>query len=101
RSMMVRRSDMAVQSMKRTPIGNAARIARVCLSGCAPGARSYSPRRMSATPLRIVLKFGSGILANARGTTLDDRQIRRLCAEVAAVVQAGHQCVVVSSGAVA
>ena len=55
---------------------------------------------MSATR-RIVLKFGSGILANARGTTLDDRQIRRLCAEVAAVVQAGHECVIVSSGAVA
>ena len=71
------------------------------LSDCAPGARSYSPRRMSASPLRIVLKFGSGILANARGTTLDERQIRRLCAEVAAVVKSGHECVVVSSGAVA
>lgn len=52
-------------------------------------------------PRRLVLKFGSGILANARGSGLDVKQFRRLCAEVAAVVKAGHECVVVSSGAVA
>ncbi len=51
--------------------------------------------------MRIVLKFGSGILANPRGTTLDERQFRRLTAEVAAQVQAGHECLIVSSGAVA
>lgn len=56
---------------------------------------------MATTPKRIVLKFGSGILANARGTTLDERQFRRLCAEIAGLVKAGHECVVVSSGAVA
>jgi len=55
---------------------------------------------MSSTR-RIVLKFGSGILANARGSGLDERQFRRLCAEVAGVVEAGTECIVVSSGAVA
>jgi glutamate 5-kinase len=55
---------------------------------------------MSSTR-RIVLKFGSGILANARGSGLDERQFRRLCSEVAGVIKAGHECVVVSSGAVA
>jgi glutamate 5-kinase len=54
-----------------------------------------------STPSRIVLKFGSGILANARGTALDQRQFRRLTREVAALVEAGHQCIIVSSGAVA
>jgi glutamate 5-kinase len=56
---------------------------------------------MATSSKRIVLKFGSGILANARGTTLDERQFRRLCAEVAGLVKSGHECVVVSSGAVA
>jgi glutamate 5-kinase len=56
---------------------------------------------MANTPRRIVLKFGSGILANTRGTSLDNRQFRRLCAEIAGLVKAGHEVVVVSSGAVA
>ncbi len=51
--------------------------------------------------MRIVLKFGSGILANTEGNTLDEAQLRRLTAEVAALVAAGHECLVVSSGAVA
>jgi len=50
---------------------------------------------------RIVFKFGSGILANSRGSGLDEKQFRRLCAEVSGAVKAGHECVVVSSGAVA
>src|SRR6187551_2500266 len=53
------------------------------------------------SPQRIVLKFGSGILAAARGSGLDEKQFRRLTAEIAALVEGGHQCVVVSSGAVA
>jgi glutamate 5-kinase len=56
---------------------------------------------MSSTKRRIVLKFGSGILANARGSGLDEKQFRRLTAEVAALVAAGHECAIVSSGAVA
>jgi glutamate 5-kinase len=51
--------------------------------------------------MRIVVKFGSGILANPTGNTLDEPQFERLSAEVAALVQAGHECVIVSSGAVA
>ncbi|MDQ3622739.1 MAG: glutamate 5-kinase [Verrucomicrobiota bacterium] len=50
---------------------------------------------------RIVLKFGSGILTNAKGNTLDERQFKRLAAEVAEQMAAGYQCLVVSSGAVA
>lgn len=51
--------------------------------------------------MRIVLKFGSGILASVKGTSLDARQFARLSREIAALVAEGHQCVVVSSGAVA
>jgi glutamate 5-kinase len=56
---------------------------------------------MSANPQRIVVKFGSGILANAKGTTLDERQFRRFAAEIAGLVAENHECVIVSSGAVA
>ena len=56
---------------------------------------------MTASPLRIVVKFGSGILANAKGTALDTRQFKRLSREIAALVAAGHEVIVVSSGAVA
>lgn len=56
---------------------------------------------MTATPLRIVLKFGSGILANAKGTALDARQFKRLAREIAALFAVGHEVIVVSSGAVA
>jgi glutamate 5-kinase len=52
-------------------------------------------------PRRLVLKFGSGILANARGTALDARQFRRLAREIAALIDVGHEVIVVSSGAVA
>jgi glutamate 5-kinase len=51
--------------------------------------------------MRIVLKFGSGILANPRGNDLETRQFWRFAAEVAEQVEAGHQCLIVSSGAVA
>lgn len=51
--------------------------------------------------MRIVVKFGSGILANAEGTGLDEAQFRRLTSEVAEQVRAGHECLIVSSGAVA
>ena len=56
---------------------------------------------MATKPKRIVVKFGSGILANARGTALDVRQFRRLCKEIAGLVKAGHEVIIVSSGAVA
>ena len=60
-----------------------------------------APLPMSAPSLRIVLKFGSGILANAKGTALDARQFQRLTREIAALFAAGHEVIVVSSGAVA
>jgi glutamate 5-kinase len=50
---------------------------------------------------RIVLKFGSGILATPRGTNLDQRQFTRLTREIATLVESGHHVLVVSSGAVA
>jgi glutamate 5-kinase len=51
--------------------------------------------------MRIVLKLGSGILATQRGNTLDSKQFLRLAKEIAALFDDGHECIVVSSGAVA
>ncbi len=50
---------------------------------------------------RIVLKFGSGILTRTKSPGLDPKQFARLSAEVAALVRAGHECVAVTSAAVA
>jgi glutamate 5-kinase len=56
---------------------------------------------MATKRQRIVFKFGSGILTTQRGNALDLRQFRRLAAEISALVKRGHECVIVSSGAVA
>lgn len=56
---------------------------------------------MAARKKRIVLKFGSGILTRATSPGLDPKQFARLSAEVSALIVAGHQCVMVTSGAVA
>ena len=56
---------------------------------------------MNSSTLRIVVKFGSGILANPKGTALDSRQFKRLTREIAVLLRAGHEVIVVSSGAVA
>jgi len=56
---------------------------------------------MAQKKRRIVLKFGSGILSNPAGNGLDAKQFVRLGREVAALVRAGHECLIVSSGAVA
>ncbi len=50
---------------------------------------------------RIVLKFGSGTLTRTNAPGLDLKQFARLSAEVAALMLHGHQCVTVTSGAVA
>jgi glutamate 5-kinase len=50
---------------------------------------------------RIVVKFGSGVLTRRNASGLDQKQFARLSAEVAAVIRDGHQCVTVTSGAVA
>lgn len=51
-------------------------------------------------PRRLVVKLGTGLLTRARGETLDQGQFRRLTTEIAALVRAGHQCLLVTSGAV-
>ena len=50
---------------------------------------------------RIVLKFGSGILARPNGDALDEGQFRDLALAVAELVKKGEKCIVVSSAAVA
>jgi len=49
---------------------------------------------------RIVVKFGTGILTRPKGDSLDLHQFKRLTSEVAELVLAGNECLVVSSGAV-
>ena len=49
----------------------------------------------------IVIKFGTGVLSRAGGKSLDAAQFRRLTAEIAGLIAKGHQCVVVSSAAIA
>ncbi len=51
--------------------------------------------------MRIVLKFGSGILTKLDRPEPDPVQLRKLIEAVALLKEAGHSCVVVSSGAVA
>jgi glutamate 5-kinase len=55
---------------------------------------------MSDKRKRIVIKFGTGILTKSSGNALNPGQLRRLTGEVAELVRAGHQCLLVSSGAV-
>ena len=50
---------------------------------------------------RIVLKLGTGILSTSGGLELDHPQFHRLAAEVAALLEGGHEVLLVSSGAVA
>ena len=52
-------------------------------------------------PRRLVFKFGSGVLTSQERAGLDGDQLEKLTSAVAALSQAGHQCIVVSSGAVA
>ncbi|MEA3187397.1 MAG: glutamate 5-kinase [Chthoniobacter sp.] len=76
-------------------------VTKILCSPLTPAAHKVAGFDMSDKRLRIVLKFGSGILASARGNSLDEGQFKRLAAEVAALVQTGHECVLVSSAAVA
>src|SRR4030095_15054375 len=64
---------------------------------------SKSPVRTGARRQRkrIVLKFGSGILTGRNSPGLDPKQFRRLTAEVAALIRAGHKCIMGTSGALA
>ena len=51
--------------------------------------------------MRIVIKIGSGVLARNGGVSLNHALIARLTQSIADLADEGHQCVVVSSGAVA
>lgn len=51
--------------------------------------------------MRIVIKIGSGVLARDGGVTLNHALIARLTQSIADLNTAGHQCLIVSSGAVA
>lgn len=55
----------------------------------------------SSPHMRIVLKFGSGILTKLGSVDPDPVQLRKLVEAVALLKEAGHSVVVVSSGAVA
>ena len=55
---------------------------------------------MLVQPARLVIKLGTGLLTRERGDALDMPQFERLTAEVAALVTRGHECLVVTSGAV-
>ena len=50
---------------------------------------------------RIVLKFGTGILTEQGSPTLDGAQVWKLLRAVAEIQRAGHEVIVVTSGAVA
>ncbi len=56
---------------------------------------------MASRKQRIVLKFGTGILAQANGMALDLSQVRALTTVIAGLAAAGHEVCVVSSAAVA
>lgn len=51
--------------------------------------------------MRIVIKFGTGVLSRSAGRALDAAQFRRFCSEISAIVKQGHSCVIVSSAAIA
>ncbi len=51
-------------------------------------------------PQRIVIKLGTGLLTRTQGNALDTAQFRRLTAEIAELVRADCECIIVSSGAV-
>ena len=55
---------------------------------------------MRVQPARLVIKLGTGLLTRERGDALDDSQFQRLAAEIAALVAHGHECLLVTSGAV-
>ncbi len=55
---------------------------------------------MAEIPHRIVIKLGTGLLTRTRGDALDLAQFRRLTAEISALQRVGHECLVVTSGAV-
>ncbi len=56
---------------------------------------------LPASPRRVVIKFGSGILTRPDTAALDESQFARLTQAIAILKQEGHEIIVVTSGAVA
>jgi glutamate 5-kinase len=50
---------------------------------------------------RLVIKLGTGVLSTPAGKSLDQEQFTRLSAEIAELQKAGHECIMVSSAAIA
>lgn len=70
--------------------------------GCSRGyTRNSHGLLMQPKSRRIVVKFGSGILAHPSGFGLDEAQFEQLTYAVSGLRSAGHEVIVVSSGAVA
>lgn len=55
---------------------------------------------MSADKKRIVIKIGTGVLTQEEGVSLDQDIITRFANAISALHNAGHECLLVSSGAV-
>ena len=50
---------------------------------------------------RLVIKLGTGVLSTPAGKSLDQQQFLRLSAEIAELQKSGHECIMVSSAAIA
>jgi glutamate 5-kinase len=50
---------------------------------------------------RLVIKLGTGVLSSPGGKSLDQAQFTRLSTEIAELQKAGHECIMVSSAAIA
>lgn len=50
---------------------------------------------------RLVIKLGTGVLARPAGKSLDTAQFARLAREIAGLCASGHECILVSSAAIA
>src|SRR5262249_56810866 len=68
------------------------------------GARVRRGRRLmvegATSPAKVVVKVGSSSITTERGE-LDDAAVLKLCGELAAAHHAGHEVVLVCSGAIA
>jgi len=56
---------------------------------------------MAKKSLRIVLKFGSGVLTSEKENALNAKRFKEIATGVSGLIAAGHECVIVSSAAVA
>src|SRR5690606_3922063 len=64
------------------------------------GVSGDSARATSAMESLTVIKAGTGVLTRASDGTLDGASLVRLVTAIAGLVESGHRCLLVSSGAV-